>query len=203
MMSTLAEVDWSTVEPLSLNIKLNERIAWPERAFLPTFSIDIDEATTERLAQALELAVTKIAGTVMRPHQVGLYFGAPPVYAVPAGGGFESYLADLAQGPVASAGTDRIYLDARRLAAMPTEPVDLAALAILATLVHTWLNLRRDDIAREVTARLYGGLVAIDGAYMTTEQAALHVDPIGVLAPEHRFRMRPPFPFASADSAPE
>lgn len=150
---------------------LTEDIPYPVRAFVPTLSIPLPEEVERRLAASLKLAVEKIQGTIRRWFMVRILFGSPPYFGHPNAAGVEWFVADMTQDPIGTAVGQAIYLDAYRLAAMPTEPIDLAALSILEELVHTFLNIQDEDIARWVTARLLGGVRTEGEQYLPLEQA--------------------------------
>lgn len=78
---------------------------------------------------------------------------------------------------VATAGRIHVYLDAKRIAGLPSYPVDVAVVTILEELVPVWMNLRREGIAQLATATLHAGITVVEGRYMTPEQAGLHVSP--------------------------
>ncbi len=52
---------------------------------------------------------------------------------------------------------------------MDLGPVDVAAVCILEELVHAWLNIQDETIAKLVTAQLYGGLRVSMGKYFPIE----------------------------------
>jgi hypothetical protein len=156
-------MDFAGVPVLRVNRRLNERLPYPDRAFVPTFSIDLDDATTARLSEAIEVAVTKVQYSIRKVHMVRLAFGEPPAYIMPVGTGLEIYVADMTQDPIATASGDIIHIDARRLAALPVEPYDTAALFLAEELVHAWMNISNERIAKFVTATLFGEGVLSDG----------------------------------------
>lgn len=93
-----------------------------------------------------------------------LIFGAPPYYGIHIGTGTHLYCADMSQDPIATAASERIYLHAQRIAELSSFPVDVATITILEELVHVWMNINDEDIAKFATAKLYGGIVAHKGS---------------------------------------
>lgn len=97
-------------------------------------------------------------------------FGEPPCYGLYAGTGVDLYYADMKQDPVGTAASGRIYLHASRVAESVSYPVDVAVVTILEELVHVWMNVKDEDIAKFATAKLHGEIVSRDGRYLTKEQ---------------------------------
>jgi hypothetical protein len=123
----------------------------------------------ERLAVSLALAVEKIIWSIRHFPRVRVLFGSPPYFVSGVGTGVEIYVADMAQDPVGTAVGDAIYLDAHRVASLALAPYDVAAVVILEELVHVWMNVKDEEIAKDITARLFGGIRAENGRYVPSE----------------------------------
>lgn len=155
------------------NGELYEYLNPEQSAFFALYSIPLSSDVTERLAKALARAVALILPAIRDVRMITLIFGNPPSYAITTGTGVDVYIADMSQDPIATAGSHRIYIHAERTAALTPFPIDVAVITLLEELVHTWMNTRDEEIAKLVTARLYGDVVVIDGQYRTKEQATL------------------------------
>jgi hypothetical protein len=154
-----------------LDLELRQYVHPDLVGLIMPFSIALDPKTKERLARALAEAVLLIAPAVHTFWKVTVIFGAPPYYGIPVGTGVEFYFADMTQDPIATASTSAkrgwVYLDAQRIAALSAYPIDLAVLVVLEELVHVWMNLTDETIAKIATARLHdGGVVVHQGQYL-------------------------------------
>ncbi len=159
----------SVPQHLEPDPRLVEGISYPWRAFVVTYSESLTDGQAERLADALLRAITPIAHVIRRPHILKIGFGSPPAYKLWQGTGTLAYIPDLSQDPIGTASHDTIFFDARRLLAMPTIPFDIAAICILEELVHAWMNVTSEPIAKSVTAWLYGGLRVEGEQYVPAE----------------------------------
>ena len=159
------------VPHLELAPHLIEGIPYPVRAFVPAFSTPLPDEVSARIARSLEKAVSLIGPAMRSWRMVRLAFGVPPQYTMWARTGWDIYVADLSQDPIATAGRDIVHFDAHRLAGLDEYPIDVAAVVILEELVHVWFNVLDETIARTVTAMLYGDITVRDGRYVPVGQA--------------------------------
>ena len=154
--------------PAALNERLTDPIPYPFRAYIEAYSTPLPDEITERIAESLAVAAFRIGPAVRTLRLLRLVFGKPPQYVLWAGTGWDVYVADMSQDPIATAGREYLFLDAHRLAGMEQTPVDWAAVCILEELVHAWLNVRDEAIAKTATAMLYGNLRVVAGRYLPT-----------------------------------
>lgn len=152
------------------NVELRKYVQPDLRGLIIPYSIELEDDVKERLAQALAKAVELIAPALQTFFMVTMVFGEPSNYGIHVGTGMELYYADMSQDPVATAGGRRIYLHAQRIADSAAYPVDVAVVTILEELIHVWMNVKDEEIAKYATANLHGDIVARDGRYLTKEQ---------------------------------
>jgi len=152
------------------NLALRHYVVPNLASFVIPFSIELSPEITERLARALAKAVELIAPAIRDFRMITLIFGKPPAYAIHVGTGIEIYYADMNQDPIATAGNHRICLHAERIASLSAFPIDAAVIVILEELVHVWMNVKDETIAKTATAYLYGGLVVENDQYRTFGQ---------------------------------
>lgn len=147
------------------NDELSSSVDSDARPFIHTYSTPLDPADASQIRMSLALAVSRIWAEVRDPFIVRFVFGVPPIYAVDVGTGYDLYLADMSQDPIASAGHNMIFLDAKRLARMyqTITRYDHAAVCMLEELVHSWLNIRGEKITKMVTAALYSPRLTVRG----------------------------------------
>jgi hypothetical protein len=157
------------------NLKLRDFVDLDQASFLATYSIELSPEITERLARALARAVELIVPAIRDLRMITLIFGKPPAYVIQVGTGTDIYYADMSQDPVATAANQRICLHAERIASLPAFPIDAAVVVLLEELVHVWMNVRDETIAKTTTAHLYGGLVVANDRYETYGQVVDHL----------------------------
>ncbi len=145
------------------------------KPFFRALSVRLTNEQAIRMGGALAMATKLIEPAVRDWRPILVLFGRPPAYMWGSGAGTNAYFPDQTQDAYGTASGTTIFLDVDKLMTLRSGLDDVATVVVLEELVHTFLNVRDEPLAKVITAHLHGEIIT-DGTRYSWNDAATWPD---------------------------